>query len=134
MEITEKYLEKDWGGICFTNLVDFDMIYGHRRDRDGYAKAISEFDRWLGGFIKKMSDDDIIIITADHGCDPDFKGTDHTREYTPLLVLGDGIKPTCLGTRKSFADIAATAAEAFGVRADIAGESFLADITEVRYE
>jgi hypothetical protein len=68
------------------------------------------------------------------GCDPGDESTDHTREYTPLLVLGDGIKPTCLGTRKSFADIAATAAEAFGVRADIAGESFLADITEVRYE
>ena len=98
MEITEKYLEKDWGGICFTNLVDFDMIYGHRRDRDGYAKAISEFDRWLGGFIKKMSDDDIIIITADHGCDPDFKGTDHTREYVPFLMYGKSVSPYNAGT------------------------------------
>lgn len=126
--------ERDFCGLCFINLVDFDMKYGHRNDVAGYAAALAEFDLWLPSFTSKLGEGDVLIITADHGCDPGDESTDHTREYTPLLVLGDGIKPTCLGTRKSFADIAATAAEAFGVRADIAGESFLADITEVRYE
>jgi phosphopentomutase len=125
---------RDFRGLCFINLVDFDMKYGHRSDVAGYAEALSRFDRWLPGFTAKLGTGDVLVITADHGCDPGDESTDHTREYTPLLVLGDGIKNVNLGTRKSFADIAATAAEAFGVRASIAGESFLCDITEVRYE
>ena len=98
MDKTAQYLGKSFNGLCFVNLVDFDMIYGHRRDRDGYARAISEFDKWLGGFINGMMDDDILIITADHGCDPDFKGTDHTREYVPFLMYGKGIEPYNGGT------------------------------------
>jgi phosphopentomutase len=123
---------RDFRGLCFVNLVDFDMKYGHRNDTAGYASALSHFDAWLPDFVSKMKEDDVLVITADHGCDPGDDSTDHTREYTPLLVYGSGIKPVNLGTRKSFADIAATAADAFGVSADIAGESFLCDITEVR--
>lgn len=126
--------ERDFHGLCFVNLVDFDMKYGHRNDVAGYAAALSAFDLWLPEFMSKLTAGDVLVITADHGCDPGDESTDHTREYTPLLVLGDGIKPVNLGTRAGFADIAATAAEAFGVSADIAGESFLCDITEVRYE
>ncbi len=126
--------ERDFRGICFVNLVDFDMKYGHRNDVAGYASALSRFDAWLPGFISKMNEDDVLVITADHGCDPGDESTDHTREYTPLLVYGDGVKPANLGTRKSFADIAATAADMFGVPAKIAGESFYNDIAEVRYE
>lgn len=98
MELTEEYLSKSFNGICFTNLVDFDMIYGHRRDRDGYANAIAQFDNWLKGFTDKMSDEDILIITADHGCDPDFKGTDHTREYVPFIMYGESVAPYNAGT------------------------------------
>ncbi len=123
--------ERDFRGLCFVNLVDFDMKYGHRNDVAGYASALSAFDAWLPDFISKMREEDVLVITADHGCDPCDESTDHTREYTPLLVYGDGVKPANLGTRKSFADIAATAAEAFGVSANIAGESFYVDITEV---
>lgn len=120
---------RDFRGLCFINLVDFDMKYGHRNDIDGYAAALSRFDAWLPGFAAKLGAGDVLIITADHGCDPGDASTDHTREYTPLLVLGEGIKPASLGTRKSFADIAATAAEAFGTEQKTAGESFFADIT-----
>lgn len=108
MAKAEKYLSVDFNGLCFVNLVDFDMIYGHRRDRDGYAKAISEFDNWLGEFINKMSDDDAVIITADHGCDPTFKGTDHTREYTPFLLYSKGISPENRGTVQGFIYVADT--------------------------
>ena len=125
---------RDFHGLCFINLVDFDMKYGHRNDITGYASALSHFDAWLPGFISKMRKDDMLVITADHGCDPGDASTDHTREYTPLLVLGEGVRALDLGTRESFADIAATAAEAFGVSANIAGKSFYADITEVRDE
>jgi phosphopentomutase len=122
--------ERDFRGLCFINLVDFDMKYGHRSDVSGYAAALSRFDAWLPEFTSKLGGGDVLIITADHGCDPGDESTDHTREYTPLLVLGDGIDPTDLGTRASFADIAATAAEAFGVNARIAGKSFYKEITE----
>jgi phosphopentomutase len=122
--------ERDFRGLCFINLVDFDMKYGHRSDVSGYAAALSRFDAWLPEFTSKLGEGDVLIITADHGCDPGDESTDHTREYTPLLVLGDGIDPTDLGTRASFADIAATAAEAFGVNARIAGKSFYKEITE----
>ena len=114
----------EFHGLAFVNLVDFDMIYGHRRDIDGYATAISEFDTWLGKFISNMRENDLLMITGDHGCDPGYKGTDHTREYTPLLVYGKNIKPENLGTRASFADIGASICDMLGVENTNSGESF----------
>ena len=111
MEETLKVQKRDFSGLCFVNLVDFDMLYGHRQDIDGYAAALSEFDRWLSVFTDNMREDDILIITADHGCDPGDNHTDHTREYTPLIMYGSRVKPRNLGTRESFADIAATVAK-----------------------
>ncbi len=123
---TTHYAGTDFEGLCFVNLVDFDMQFGHRRDVDGYAKALSEFDAWLGDFLPTLKQDDIVLITADHGCDPAYTATtDHTREYVPLLVLGKGVKPVNLGTRESFADIAATVAEIFGVPLETPGESLM---------
>ncbi len=104
------------------------MLYGHRNDVDGYAKAFAEFDSWLPGFVKGLGDDDAVMITADHGCDPGDVSTDHTREYVPLVIIGKKIKPVNLGTRKSFADIAATVTELLGVGFETEGESFAADI------
>lgn len=124
MEKSLALLERDFEGLCFINLVDFDMLYGHRNDSAGYAKALEQFDNWLGEAVKKLRDDDILIITADHGCDPSSESTDHSREYVPMLAFGKNIKPTDLGTRKSFSDIAATILEAFEIEADIDGESF----------
>lgn len=124
MKITSKYQEQEWSGLCFTNLVDFDMQYGHRRDPEGYAAALNDFDRWLGGFMKEMHPDDALIITADHGCDPCHSGTDHTREYIPVLVYGNGIKAVNLGTRDCFGDIGATALELLKVGGKVDGESF----------
>ena len=123
------YAGKDFRGLCFVNLVDFDMLYGHRRDIDGYAKALTEFDAWLGQFLDKLGDEDLVMITADHGCDPAYTATtDHTREYVPLVVLGRKVRPVNLGTRKSFADIAATVAELLDVELDTPGESFVSEI------
>jgi len=111
------------------NLVDFDMVYGHRRDIDGYAAALSEFDRWLGDFLPTLGDEDVLFITADHGCDPGYTATtDHTREYVPVLVLGKGVKPGNLGTRESFADLAATVADLLDVDLDTPGKSFAKEI------
>lgn len=129
MEHTTNFAKKDFKGLCFVNLVDFDMVYGHRRDIDGYANALSEFDAWLGDFLKGLNEDDLVMITADHGCDPAYTATtDHTREFVPLLVLGKAVKPVNLGTRKSFADIAATVTELLGVDYDTPGESFAKEI------
>ena len=129
MEHTANYAKKDFHGLCFVNLVDFDMVYGHRRDIDGYANALTEFDAWLGEFLKTLNEDDLVMITADHGCDPAYTATtDHTREYVPLLVLGKAVKPVNLGTRKSFADIAATVTELLGVSYETSGESFAKEI------
>ena len=128
MDASMSLSKEDFNGLCFINLVDFDMKYGHRNDVDGYAAALSRFDAWLPEFMKNLRDNDLLIITADHGCDPGDLGTDHTREYTPLLVLGKKLCPTALGTRKSFADISATALEYFGIDTDIAGESFYSAI------
>ena len=122
------YAKEDFEGLCFVNLVDFDMVYGHRRDVDGYAKALSEFDAFLPTFTEKMTDDDLLIITADHGCDPAFRGTDHTRECVPLIVFGKKSKSTNLNTRNSFADISATIAEFFGIDFRTEGSSFLKEI------
>ena len=124
-----RYAGQDFTGLCFVNLVDFDMLYGHRRDAKGYANALSEFDSWLGGFMEKLGEDDLVMITADHGCDPAYTATtDHTREYVPLLVLGKKVKPVNLGTRKTFADIAATTAELLDVKLDTPGQSFAKEI------
>ena len=131
MEHTLHYAVQDFEGLCFVNLVDFDMLYGHRRDIDGYAKALTEFDSWLPQLMEQLTDEDIVMITADHGCDPAYTATtDHTREYVPLLVLGKKVKPVNLGTRKSFADIAATVAELLDVKLDTPGESFVTQILE----
>lgn len=116
-------------GLIFTNLVDFDMLYGHRNDPEGYAGALMEFDENLPRFFGEMGDSDILIITADHGCDPTTPGTDHSREYVPLLVCGKSIKAGIdLGIRKTFADVGATISEIFGVKTPEAGESFLKEI------
>ena len=129
MEHTSHYAAEDFEGLCFVNLVDFDMVFGHRRNIDGYAQALSEFDAWLGSFLPTLGEDDLVMITADHGCDPGYTATtDHTREYVPLLVLGKKVKPVNLGTRDSFADIAATVAELLGVEFDTPGQSFAGDI------
>lgn len=103
---TIQTIKKDNKGLIFTNLVDFDMVYGHRRNPEGYKAALEEFDSYLPEIMENMKDNDILIITADHGCDPTFRGTDHTREYVPILVYGKGVKPANLGVRDSFADIA----------------------------
>ena len=124
MQHTTDYAAKDFSGLCFVNLVDFDMQFGHRRDAEGYAKALSEFDSWLGGFLPTLGEEDLVMITADHGCDPAYAATtDHTREYVPLLILGKAVKSVNMGTKASFADIAATVADLFGVSLDTPGKS-----------
>ena len=129
MEHASHFAAKDFNGLCFVNLVDFDMLYGHRRDIDGYAAALTEFDAWLGEFLKGLGEEDLVMITADHGCDPAYTATtDHTREHVPLLVLGKAVKPQNMGTRKSFADIAATVTELLGVDYETPGRSFAKEI------
>ena len=113
MAKTLEIVDKDFNGLCFTNLVDFDMLYGHRNDVDGYAKAIAEFDDWLPYFFDKMKAEDLLIITADHGCDPSTPSTDHSREYVPLLIYGKKIKPENLGTVNGFDYIAEILREVF---------------------
>ncbi len=125
MNKTLEIQKEDFKGLCFVNLVDFDMLYGHRNDVDGYANAATVFDRQLGEFMANMREDDVVLITADHGCDPGFRGTDHSRERVPFLAYGQAIKAGVnLGTRASFADIAATVLEMFDVSGEIKGESF----------
>ncbi len=129
MSHTLHYAQQDFEGLCFVNLVDFDMLYGHRRDIDGYAAALTEFDTWLPKLMEMLGEDDVVMITADHGCDPAYTATtDHTREYVPLLIAGPKVRPVNLGTRKSFADIAATIAELLGVAYETTGESFAKEI------
>ena len=129
MAKTMAYAEKDFHGLCFVNLVDFDMLYGHRRNIDGYAAALTEFDGWLAEFRKKMGPEDLVMITADHGCDPAYLATtDHTREYIPLLILGQQVKPVNLGTRTCFANIAATICDVFGLPLETEGKSFKEEI------
>lgn len=114
--------------LVFTNFVDFDMLYGHRRDVVGYAKALEDFDAELPQFERVLQEDDIAIITADHGCDPTFKGTDHTREYVPILAFGPRVKPVFIGKRKSFADMGQTLADYFSLPLFEHGSSFLPSI------
>ena len=135
MEILDKMIERDFNGLCFANLVDFDMLYGHRRDIDGYANAIAQFDSWLSKFISKLTLDDTLIITADHGCDPAYTThTDHTREYIPLLWYTRGGTANNLHTRSTYADIGKPIADLFGLwetaeSLGIKGESFKDDVT-----
>lgn len=130
MSHTASFQSIPFHGLCFTNLVDFDMQYGHRRDPKGYANALTEFDVWLGGFMERMQSDDVLIITADHGCDPCYSGTDHTREHIPVLVYGAGIIPQNLGTRACFGDIGATVLDLLGIPGELDGVSFANKITE----
>lgn len=130
MQITLEMQKRDFEGLCFVNLVDFDMKYGHRNDIVGYASAMTEFDGQLAVFLQNMRDEDVLIITADHGCDPATPSTDHSREYVPMLIYGKPIKAGVnLGTRDSFADISATVLEYLGVdKENTAGNSFLKNV------
>jgi phosphopentomutase len=131
IERTIEHMKKDFEGLCFVNLVDFDMIYGHRNDVEGYAKALTYFDNQLPRILEGLRDDDILMITADHGCDPSTESTDHSREYTPCLVYGKHIKQGVnLGTKDTFADIAATILDYFDLTSNIEGTSFLNEILE----
>jgi phosphopentomutase len=123
-----KFLRQDFDGLLFVNLVDFDMLYGHRRNAEGYAKALEAFDERLPEILALIGKRDMLILTADHGCDPTAPGTDHTREYTPILIFGKDFRQGYnLGTRTSMADIAATTAEFFGYKFG-PGRSFLSAI------
>lgn len=128
IERTLEIMDSDFEGLCFVNLVDFDMLYGHRNDVDGYAKAIADFDRVLPKITEKLRGDDVLIITADHGCDPGDISTDHSREYIPFLMYGSGIAPKNLGTRTTYADIGATVCELLGVKHEGEGTSFLGEV------
>ena len=125
---TLEIAKTDFDGLCYTNLVDCDMLYGHRRDIDGYAKAISEFDDCLPRLAGDLRDDDFLIITADHGCDPGFKGTDHTREYVPLLIYSKSIKGKNLGTIDGFGAVADTVLSMFDIKSTLDGKHILDEI------
>ena len=132
IEQTKERMKKRFEGLCFVNLVDFDMLYGHRNDVDGYAKALSYFDKQLPKLLGLMREGDILMITADHGCDPSTPSTDHSREYTPFLMYQYGqAKGVNLKTRKTFADIGSTVLDYFGIESKIDGTSVLEDIDEV---
>ena len=122
-------MKEDFDGLLFVNLVDFDMVYGHRRDVKGYAKALEVFDAQIPEIMALMGDEDLLIITADHGCDPCHSGTDHTREHVPALVWGKGMKAGVnLGVRDTYADLSATVLDFFGVENTLKGTSFLGDV------
>lgn len=123
---TLEWMDRDFNGLMFVNLVDYDMLYGHRRDIDGYAKALAYFDEKLPQIISKLSDDDILMLTADHGCDPGFlKTTDHTREYIPFIMYNKKMTPHNYGTLETFADIGSTVLDYFGIKGNISGKSVL---------
>lgn len=129
VDVTLKYMAQQNKGIIFTNLVDFDMLFGHRNNPEGYKQALEEFDRRLPEIFSAMNEDDILIITADHGCDPTTPSTDHSREHVPVIIYGNHIKEDVnLGTRKTFADIACTIAELFNIEKAFPGESFKGEI------
>ena len=122
-------MDRDFNGICFVNLVDFDMIYGHRNNVDGYAKALTYFDSQLPRILKGLKEEDVLMITADHGCDPATPSTDHSREYIPLVIYGNNInKGVNVGTRDTFSDIAATILDYFELKPEVDGTSFLGEI------
>lgn len=128
LERTLELMDRNFAGLCFVNLVDTDMLYGHRNDVDGYAAALTEIDGYLPLLLEKLREEDLLLLTADHGCDPGTPSTDHSREYIPLLAVGRGIKPVNLGTRMGFGDIGATVLEALGAKGEIAGRSFWREI------
>ena len=132
MAAADLLVGKNFSGLCFINLVDFDQLWGHRNDIAGYAQGVADFDGWLSRFLDKLGEDDVLIITADHGCDPGSESTDHTREYTPLLVYGKKIRPTPLGTRATFSDIGKTICCLLGCDEDesaaLAGTDFSEEI------
>lgn len=129
LELTFQVLRESFHGLAFTNLVDFDSLYGHRRDPQGYAHALEHFDQHIPKLTSLIGDQDLLMITADHGNDPTHHGTDHTREYVPLLVYNPGFKnPRSLGVRATFADVGATIAENFGVKGTGRGTSFLSEL------
>ncbi|AWB45067.1 phosphopentomutase [Paenibacillus sp. CAA11] len=128
IEETLRLMPEDFSGLLFTNLVDFDSLYGHRRDPEGYAGALEVFDRALPQLMAATGQDDLLIITADHGNDPIHAGTDHTREYVPLLVYGPSLTPGQLGIRATYSDLGATIAENFGVHGTEHGKSFLKEL------
>lgn len=126
IEKTLGYLEQDFEGLCFINLVDYDMLYGHRNDIEGYARALTEFDKALPAILDKLREEDALVITADHGCDPGYTvSTDHSREHTPLIIYGKNIPPRNLGTRDTFADIGATVLALLGIPGKTAGKAVL---------
>lgn len=128
MEALEALAGEDFSGLCFANLVDFDMLYGHRNDVEGFARALKEFDRWLSGFLQRLGRGDLLIITADHGCDPSTPSTDHSREYVPVLLYGEGVVPGAdLGTRSSFGDVAASVLAHLGINHDLGFASMLGE-------
>lgn len=130
MDKTFGYAHRDFHGLCFVNLVDFDMVYGHRNNAEGYAEALSRFDAQLGELMPALRPDDLMIITADHGCDPSTPSTDHSREYVPMLAWGAGVRAGAnLGSRDTFADIAATVADFLGIPAQVRGSSFWGEIS-----
>lgn len=122
---TLEMVKRDFDGLCYTNLVDCDMLYGHRRDIDGYAKAISEFDNCLPELCKNLKDDDFLMITADHGCDPGYKGTDHTREYVPLIIYSKSLKNVNLKTIDGFGVVCNTALSLFGIDEQLEGKNVI---------
>ena len=131
MQVTIQLAQRDFDGLAFINLVDFDMVYGHRNNVEGYANAASEFDLQLENFLPLLKEDDLLMITADHGCDPGTPSTDHSRECVPLIIYGKGIKGgTDLGTIKSFAHIGATVADFLGVKADLDADSLLEKVSK----
>ena len=125
MQATFDAAKRPFEGLCFTNLVDFDMVYGHRNNAVGYTEALNAFDNWLGSFLQQLKAEDLLIITADHGCDPGDISTDHTREYVPLLMYGNAITSRNLGTRTTFADVAATVCAYLDVKYKTEGENLL---------
>lgn len=128
---TLEYMDTVKEGLIFTNLVDFDMLYGHRNDPAGYGKALEDFDNRLQEIYSKMGEEDILIITADHGCDPTTSSTDHSREHIPVLIYGKNVKPGVnIGTRETFADIGKTILDFFNVQNELVGKSFLKDIVK----
>lgn len=128
---TLEYMDTVKEGLIFTNLVDFDMLYGHRNDPKGYGKALEDFDNRLQEIYSKMTDEDIFIITADHGCDPTTSSTDHSREHIPVLVYGKNVKPGVnIGTRERFSDIGKTILDFFNVKNELVGDSFFNKIIE----
>lgn len=127
-EVINDALQEDFKGILWANLVDFDMLYGHRNDPQGFARALEDFDLFLSRMMSLLKKEDLLMITADHGCDPTFKGTDHTREYVPLLVYGPAITAVELGIRDSFADLGATVTQLLGCKPTVSGKSFAAKL------